>query len=126
MFDVHFAEFFLAAVVALLVLGPQRLPVALRTLGLWIGRLRRSYYSVKTEIEREIGMDEVRRQLHNEQVMADVKRVEREVQALGQDIDGQPTQAAAAPVAEPASGGEDAPASVPRNTELRQGGGETP
>ena len=123
MFDVHFAEFFLAAVVALLVLGPQRLPVALRTLGLWIGRLRRSYYSVKTEIEREIGMDEVRRQLHNEQVMADVKRVEREVQALGQDIDGQP--ATAAPPAG-ASSGEDAPAHAPRNTELRQGGGETP
>ena len=125
MFDVHFAEFFLAAVVALLVLGPQRLPVALRTLGLWIGRLRRSYYSVKTEIEREIGMDEVRRQLHNEQVMADVKRVEREVQALGQDIDGQPAPATAAPPAG-APSGEDAPASVPRNTELRQGGGETP
>ena len=51
--------------------------------GLWIGRLRRNYYNVKTEIEREIGMDEVRRQLHNEQVMADVKRVEREVQAMG-------------------------------------------
>ena len=123
MFDIHFAEFFLAAVVALLVLGPQRLPVALRTLGLWVGRLRRSYYSVKTEIEREIGMDEIRRQLHNEQVMADVKRVEREVQALGQDIDGQPAPAAAVP-AEDASA-EDAPAPVAQNTEQRQGGGET-
>lgn len=124
MFDIHFAEFFLAAVVALLVLGPQRLPVALRTLGLWVGRLRRSYYSVKTEIEREIGMDEIRRQLHNEQVMADVKRVEREVQALGQDIDGQPAPAAAVP-AEDATSAEDAPAQVAQNTEQRQGGGET-
>ena len=88
MFDVSFYEFFLAAVVMLLVLGPQRLPGALRTLGLWIGRLRRSYYNVKTEIEREIGMDEVRRQLHNEQVMADVARVEREVRTLGSDING--------------------------------------
>ena len=86
MFDVALPEFFLAAVVALLVLGPERLPNALRTLGLWIGRLRRSYYNVKTEIEREIGMDEVRRQLHNEQVMADVKRVEREVQAMGGEV----------------------------------------
>ena len=89
MFDIGFPEFFLAAVVALLVLGPERLPAALRTLGLWIGRLRRSYYNVKTEIEREIGMDEVRRQLHNEQVMADVQRAEREVRALGEDISGQ-------------------------------------
>lgn len=86
MFDFSFPEFFLAAVVALVILGPSRLPGALRTLGLWIGRLRRNYYNVKTEIEREIGMDEVRRQLHNEQVMADVKRVEREVQAMGEEI----------------------------------------
>ena len=88
MFDIGFPEFFLAALVALLVLGPERLPGALRTLGLWIGRLRRSYYHVKTEIEREIGMDDVRRQLHNEQVMADVKRVEREIHAFGDDIAG--------------------------------------
>ena len=89
MFDIGFPEFFIAAVVALVVLGPQRLPAALRTLGLWIGRLRRSYYNVKTEVEREIGMDEVRRQLHNEQIMADVKRVEREVKAMGKDIAGE-------------------------------------
>ena len=86
MFDFSFWEFFVAAVVALVILGPSRLPGALRTLGLWIGRLRRNYYNVKTEIEREIGMDEVRRQLHNEQVMADVKRAEQEVQAMGEEI----------------------------------------
>ena len=71
MFDIGFPELALASIVALLVLGPERLPGALRTLGLWIGRLRRSYYSVKTEIEREIGMDDVRRQLHNEQILSD-------------------------------------------------------
>ena len=87
MFDIGSLEFFIAALVALVVLGPERLPAALRNLGLWIGRLRRSYYNVKTEVEREIGMDEVRRQLHNEQIMADVKRVEREVQALGQEVE---------------------------------------
>lgn len=86
MFDFSFWEFFVAAIVALIILGPTRLPRALRTLGLWIGRLRRSYYNIKTEIEREIGMDEVRRQLHNEQVMADVKRVEREIQAMGEEV----------------------------------------
>ena len=88
MFDLSFPEFFIAALVALAVLGPQRLPAALRTLGLWLGRFRRAYYNVKTEVEREIGMDEVRRQLHNEQVMADVKRVEREVRAMGREVEG--------------------------------------
>lgn len=103
MFDIGFPEFFIAALVALLVLGPERLPGALRTLGLWIGRLRRSYYNVKTEVEREIGMDEVRRQLHNEQVMEDIRRVEREVQALGQDAVADPAAEAAAPAADAAA-----------------------
>ncbi len=80
MFDIGGFELLLIAVVALLILGPERLPEALRTLGLWLGRLRRSFVSVKTEIEKEIGMDEVKRQLHNEAVMAEMKRIEAEVQ----------------------------------------------
>lgn len=80
MFDIGGLELLLITVVALLVIGPERLPEALRTLGLWLGRLRRSFTSVKAEIEKEIGMDEVRRQLHNESVMEEMKRIEREVQ----------------------------------------------
>ncbi len=113
MFDLGFPEFFIAALVALVVLGPQRLPGALRTLGLWLGRFRRAYYNVKTEVEREIGMDEVRRQLHNEQVMADVKRVEREVRAMGQEIEGDANAALDAPVGEtPAVGADAKPAEI--------------
>ena len=91
MFDIGFPELMLAAVVALLVVGPQRLPGALRSLGLTLGRMRRAYYNVKTEVEREIGMDEVRRQLHNEQIMEDVKRVQQEVKAIGQEARIDPT-----------------------------------
>ena len=86
MFDIGFPELALVSVVALLVLGPQRLPEALRTLGLWLGRLRRSFARVKVEVEREIGMDEVRRQLHNEAVMEQMKEIERDVQGLRQDL----------------------------------------
>jgi sec-independent protein translocase protein TatB len=81
MFDIGFPELVLIAVVGLLVIGPERLPEALRTLGLWLGRMRRSFVSVKAEIEKEIGMDEVRRQLHNEAVMDEMKRIESEVRA---------------------------------------------
>lgn len=80
MFDIGGLELLLITVVALLVIGPERLPEALRTLGLWLGRLRRSFTSVKAEIEKEIGMDEIRRQLHNEAIMDEMKRIEREVQ----------------------------------------------
>jgi len=81
MFEVSFQELLLVAIVALEVLGPERLPSALRTLGLWLGRLRRSFDSVKQEIEREIGMDDVRRQLHNEMVMGELKRIETDLSA---------------------------------------------
>ena len=79
MFEIGFPELVLIAVVGLLVIGPDRLPEALRTLGLWLGRMRRSFFAVKAEIEKEIGMDEVRRQLHNEAVMEEMKRIEAEV-----------------------------------------------
>ena len=69
----------LIAIVGLLVIGPERLPETLRTLGLWMGRMRRSFNAVKTEIEKEIGMDEVKRQLHNEAIMEEMKRIEAEV-----------------------------------------------
>ena len=79
MFEIGFPELVLIAVVGLLVIGPDRLPEALRTLGLWLGRMRRSFVAVKAEIEKEIGKDEVRRQLHNEAVMEEMKRIEAEV-----------------------------------------------
>lgn len=88
MFDIGFPELALVSVVALLVLGPERLPEMLRSLGLWMGRLRRNFTRVKTEIEREIGMDEVRRQLHNEAVMEQMKQIERDAHGLDKDIQG--------------------------------------
>ena len=74
-------EILLIVVVTLLVIGPEKLPETLRTLGLWFGRLSRSFHSVKSEIEKEIGMDDVRRQLHNEAVMQEMKRIEDEVKS---------------------------------------------
>ncbi|AGI22276.1 Sec-independent protein translocase protein TatB [Pseudomonas sp. MT3] len=69
MFGISFSELLLVGLVALLVLGPERLPVAARTAGLWIGRLKRSFNAIKTEVERELGADEIRRQLHNEHIL---------------------------------------------------------
>ncbi|MDE0223585.1 MAG: Sec-independent protein translocase protein TatB [Gammaproteobacteria bacterium] len=79
MFDIGLLELLLLSIVVLLVVGPKRLPETLRTLGLWIGRMRRSFTRVKAEIEREIGMDDVRRQLHNESIMEQMKEIERDV-----------------------------------------------
>jgi len=73
MFDPSFFELIIICVVALLVLGPDRLPGAIKTMGLWIGRLRRSFNNIKREIEQEVGADEIRRQLRNEDIMEKFK-----------------------------------------------------
>ena len=101
MFDIGFSELALVCVIALVVLGPERMPVALRTLGLWFGRLRRTYNTMKTEIEREIGMDDIRRQLHNEAVMDEMKRLERDV--LGEKSHAAPAEPQQPAAIEPAS-----------------------
>ena len=78
MFDIGFAELLLIAVVSLVVVGPERLPSAVRTVSLWIGRLRRNFTEIKREIEAEIGADEIRRELHNESIMADLERIKND------------------------------------------------
>ncbi len=90
MFGISFSELLLVGLVALLVLGPERLPGAARTAGLWIGRLKRSFNAIKQEVEREIGADEIRRQLHNEHILS----LEEEARKIMQ-----PQQPPAAPVA---------------------------
>jgi len=67
MFDIGFWELCLIAVVALLILGPERLPVAARTAGFWIGKARRMIGNVKSEIDRELQLDEVRKRLREEE-----------------------------------------------------------
>ena len=61
MFDIGFAELLLIGVVALLVLGPEKLPIAAKTCGLWLGRLRRSVSSIQREINEELRIEEMRR-----------------------------------------------------------------
>lgn len=61
MFDVGFSELVLIGVVALLVLGPERLPKLARDVGRWVGRARRYMNHVREEIDREVELSELRR-----------------------------------------------------------------
>ncbi len=67
MFDIGFSELLLIAVVALIVLGPERLPKAARFAGLWVRRARQQWYSVKSEFENELAADELKRSLRETQ-----------------------------------------------------------
>jgi len=97
MFDIGFTELLLISIVALLVLGPERLPQAVRTAALWIGRARRSFNKVRTEIEQQLNTDEIRRQLHNESILKDLEEAknkasdalrdtEKSINALGDEV----------------------------------------
>ena len=61
MFDVGFSELMVIAVVALVVIGPERLPAVARTLGHLFGRLQRYVNDVKADISREIELDELKK-----------------------------------------------------------------
>jgi sec-independent protein translocase protein TatB len=115
MFGISFSELLLVGLVALLVLGPERLPGAARTAGLWIGRLKRSFNAIKMEVEREIGADDIRRQLHNEHILQMEQEAKRILNPLAPPVqppanaetpaapvaDAAPAQPAAAPPSEP-------------------------
>ena len=66
MFDVGFWELTIIAVVALIVIGPERLPKVARTAGHWIGRGRRFVASVKADIDREIKAEELKQILEQQ------------------------------------------------------------
>lgn len=63
MFDIAFSELAMTGLVALLVLGPDKLPGAARTAGLWMGKARRMMHNVKAEVERELRVDELRQNI---------------------------------------------------------------
>lgn len=84
MFDIGFSELLLIAVVALVVLGPERLPKAARFAGLWVRRARAQWYSVKAELERDLAAEELRRSLHDTRDA--MHGVEQSMRAAGDDL----------------------------------------
>lgn len=83
MFDVGISELFLIGLVALVVLGPERLPKAARFAGLWVRRARAQWYSVKGELERELAAEELQRSLRETREAAkDIESQVRDTEAL--------------------------------------------
>ncbi|HEX6795694.1 MAG TPA: Sec-independent protein translocase protein TatB [Casimicrobiaceae bacterium] len=74
MFDIGFSEIVVIGVVALVVIGPERLPKTARTVGLLFGRLQRYVNDVKADISREMELDELR-------------RLQREMQGAAHDLE---------------------------------------
>ena len=82
MFDIGFSELLVIGLVALIVIGPERLPRVARTLGILAGRLQRYVADVKADINREVELEELRKMKDSVQQAAD--NIENSVQsALG-------------------------------------------
>lgn len=75
MFDIGFFELLVIGAVGLFVIGPERLPSTIRTCALWIGRVKRSILETRREIEQQLGADEIRRELQNEQVLRNLEKM---------------------------------------------------
>jgi len=96
MFDVGFSEMVMIAVVALIVIGPEKLPKVARTLGLLAGRMQRYVSNVKSDIQREMQFEDLQKlqqeikqgyeqtEAHVNEIGSDIKR---EVAALEKEID---------------------------------------
>lgn len=122
MFGISGGELFFIAIIALIVLGPERLPKVARMAGMWVRRARAQWNSVKDELERELAAEELKRSLHDAQSAlqdteqrirdsgADARREFEQMRASVQEADG--SAGADAPAAD-----EPAPAPPPQPQE---------
>lgn len=88
MIEISFGKLLLLAVVALIVLGPERLPHAARTAGALLRRMRNGWDSVKSEVEREIQAEEIKRTLREtaENARATHDSVRDDIRAAGNSV----------------------------------------
>lgn len=91
MFDLSFGELAMVAVVALLVLGPERLPGAARTAGALLRRLRNGWQGVRSEIERELAAEDIKRSIHDTARQIDIREdVRSAAKQLRNAVSGEP------------------------------------
>jgi len=117
MFDIAFSEIVIIAVVALIVIGPEKLPKTARTLGHLFGRLQRYVSDVKADINREIELDELRKL--QQEVQTAAKGIETSISSAVRDVETgaraveSDLNTAALPVAPPAPVADMLPLSTP-------------
>ncbi|PCF95086.1 Sec-independent protein translocase protein TatB [Vreelandella nigrificans] len=84
MLDIGFLELMLIGIVALLVLGPERLPKAARTAGMWIGKIKRTVSGMQREISAQLEAEELRQKLNEQQKKLDdsLKKAKQDVESI--------------------------------------------
>ena len=85
MFDIGFPELLIIGVVSLIVIGPEQLPQTIRSIALWIGRFKKGFSDLRSEIERGIGADDIKQQLHNEAILKEIEKSKAAIAQTTQD-----------------------------------------
>ncbi len=96
MFDVSFWELMIVAIIALVVVGPEKLPGLMRTVGLWVGKARTAMSSLREEVEREVnaqGLRDTERALRGE-VERTIHDTGKPLRQVGEDLDNAGREAA--------------------------------
>lgn len=86
MFDFGFWEIIMVMLVALIVVGPERLPGLARTVGFWVGKAKRMVADVKTEIHEQMAAEELKKALDEQDLMEDVYEVIEETRKTGEEL----------------------------------------
>ncbi len=86
MFDVGFWELVFIAIIALLIVGPERMPRIARAAGLWLGKMRGFVSSVKQDIDRELAAEELKAALEKQAAVP-------ELEELLDEVSGEPLKA---------------------------------
>jgi len=86
MFDIGFSELVLIGIVALFVIGPDRLPMVARTAGLWVGKMRGFVTSVKADIDHELAADELKKILKEQTDSSGIHEIIEETKSATDDI----------------------------------------
>lgn len=84
MFEIGFSEMLMVGLVALLVIGPEKLPKVARIAGFWVGKARGAVASIQTEIKQELYAEELRQQLAADEL---IRTLDEGASAIEKDID---------------------------------------
>ena len=88
--DIGLQELFLISVMALIILGPERLPSTMKQIMIWTSKIKNSFNSIKKEFENELDLDSIQQQIHNEKILKElgepIEQLEENAKKLQQSL----------------------------------------
>ena len=88
--DIGLQELFLISVMALIILGPERLPSTMKQIMIWASKMKNSFNSIKKEFESELDLDGIQQQIHNEKILKElgepIEQLEENAKKLQQSL----------------------------------------